>query len=40
MEVQAHGNIFEDIIIKKLTGKSKKEYDALKRVDILLLWIW
>ena len=31
MEVQAHGNIFEDIIIKKLTGKSKKEYDALKK---------
>ena len=30
-EVQAHGNIFEDIIIKKLTGKSKKEYDALKK---------
>ena len=29
-EVQAHGNTFEDIIIKKLTGKSKKEYDALK----------
>ena len=31
MEVHAHGNIFEDIIIKKLTGKSKKEYDALKK---------
>jgi len=31
MEVQAHGNIFEDIIIRKLTGKSKKEYDALKK---------
>ena len=30
-EVPAHGNIFEDIIIKKLTGKSKKEYDALKK---------
>ena len=29
-EVQAHGNTFEDIIIKKLTGKSKKQYDALK----------
>mgnify|MGYP003136564164 CR=1 FL=1 len=29
-EVQSHGNTFEDIIIKKLTGKSKKEYDALK----------
>ena len=29
-EVQAHGNTFEDIIIRKLTGKSKKEYDALK----------
>ncbi len=29
-EVQAHGNTFEDIIIRKLIGKSKKEYDALK----------
>ena len=29
-EVQSHGNTFEDIITKKLTGKSKKEYDALK----------
>ena len=29
-EVQQHGNTFEDIIIKRFTGKSKKEYDALK----------
>lgn len=29
-EVQAHGNAFEDIKIKELTGLSKKEYDKLK----------
>ena len=29
-EVQAHGNAFEDIKIKELTGLSKNEYDKLK----------
>jgi len=29
-EVQAHGNVFEDIIIRELTGMSKNEYDKLK----------
>ena len=30
MEVQSHGNDYEDLVIKRLTGLSKKEYDALK----------
>ena len=30
-EVQAHGNIFEDIKIRELTGLGKKEYDKLKK---------
>jgi hypothetical protein len=30
-EVQAHGNKFEDIIIRQRTGLSKKEYDKLKK---------
>jgi len=30
-EVQAHGNIFEDVIIQQRTGLSKKEYDELKK---------
>ena len=30
-EVQAHGNIFEDIKIRELTGFGKKEYDKLKK---------
>ena len=29
MEVQSHGNDYEDLVIKRLTGLSKKEYDAL-----------
>jgi hypothetical protein len=29
-EVQAHGNFFEDIKIKELTGLSKNQYDKLK----------
>ena len=29
-EVQVHGNVFEDIIIREFTGISKKEYDKLK----------
>lgn len=29
-EVQAHGNAFEDIKIRELTGLSKEEYDRLK----------
>ena len=29
-EVQAHGNVFEDIIIREFTGMSKNEYDKLK----------
>lgn len=29
-EVQAHGNKFEDLKIKELTGLSKEEYDKLK----------
>jgi len=28
-EVQAHGNVFEDIIIREFTGMSKNEYDKL-----------
>ena len=32
-EVQSHGNDFEDLIIKELTGKTKKEYDSLKGKD-------
>ena len=31
MEVQAHGNIFEDIKTRELTGLGKKEYDKLKK---------
>mgnify|MGYP001208330226 CR=1 FL=1 len=31
MEVQAHGNKYEDIKIRELTGLSKKEYDKLKK---------
>ena len=31
MEVQAHGNIYEDIKIRELTGLGKKEYDKLKK---------
>ena len=30
MEVQSHGNDYEDFVIKRLSGKSKKEYDSLK----------
>ena len=30
MEVQAHGNKFEDDVIKERTGLSKDEYDAMK----------
>ena len=30
MEVQAHGNHFEDLKIKELTGFSKDEYDSMK----------
>ena len=30
MEVQAHGNYFEDIKIRELTGFSKDEYDSMK----------
>ena len=30
MEVQAHGNYFEDIKIRELTGFSKDEYDLMK----------
>ena len=31
MEVQAHGNKFEDIVTRERTGLSKKEYDGLKK---------
>ena len=31
MEVQAHGNKYEDIKIRELTGLGKKEYDKLKK---------
>jgi len=31
MEVQAHGNIFEDIKTRELTGLGKKDYDKLKK---------
>ena len=31
MEVQAHGNKYEDIKTRELTGLSKKEYDKLKK---------
>ena len=30
MEVQAHGNYFEDIKTREITGMSKDEYDNLK----------
>mgnify|MGYP005732547357 FL=1 len=30
MEVQAHGNYYEDIKIKELTGFGKEEYDTMK----------
>jgi len=30
MEVQAHGNAYEDRVIRERTGMSKDEYDALK----------
>ena len=30
MEVQAHGNYYEDLKTKQITGLSKDEYDALK----------
>ena len=30
MEVQAHGNYYEDLKTKEITGLSKEEYDALK----------
>ena len=30
MEVQSHGNDYEDLVIKRITGKGKKEYDKLK----------
>jgi len=29
MEVQSHGNVFEDILIRKFCGTSKKEYESL-----------
>ena len=31
MEVQAHGNKYEDIKTRELTGLGKKEYDKLKK---------
>ena len=31
MEVQAHGNYYEDLKIRELTGLGKKEYDKLKK---------
>ena len=30
MEVKAHGNYFEDIKTREITGMSKDEYDDLK----------
>ena len=33
MEVQAHGNYFEDIKIRELTGFSKDEYDSMKDIN-------
>ena len=30
MEVQSHGNDYENLVIKRITGKGKKEYDKLK----------
>ena len=30
MEVQSHGNIFEDLVIRERTGISKDRYDSLK----------
>ena len=30
MEVQAHGNYYEDLKTRQITGLSKAEYDALK----------
>ena len=30
MEVQAHGNYYEDLKTRQITGLGKVEYDALK----------
>ena len=30
MEVQAHGNYYEDLKTRQITGLSKADYDALK----------
>ena len=30
MEVQAHGNYYEDLKTRQITGLSKVDYDALK----------
>ena len=30
MEVQAHGNYYEDLKTRQITGLNKKDYDALK----------
>ena len=30
MEVQAHGNYYEDLKTRQITGLGKAEYDALK----------
>ena len=30
MEVQAHGNLFEDIKTREITGLGKEEYDKLR----------
>jgi len=30
MEVQAHGNVYEDCVIRERTGMSKEQYDELK----------
>ena len=29
MEVQAHGNLFEDVKTREITGLGKEEYDKL-----------
>ena len=33
-EVQLHGNIYEETVIRDLTGLDKNSYDKTKRTDI------
>ena len=35
MEVQAHGNYFEDVKTREITGFSKDQYDKLKNLSLI-----